>query len=161
MLLLAPLTGEDVTPEDTKKFKSWSNKALSMTVLSLKPELHYLIRNQSCLGVALNSGSNCSTCPRWKSYEMEALSMNKYLIPYHFLTKQVMFILAFFPDSFQTMVTALAASTEDIPSVADVKEKLRTEELRQKQNEHWSQEQGSKHWWQETQENNSHLPLLQ
>ncbi len=47
--------------------------------------------------------------------------------------KHVMFILASLPESFQTMVTALAASTEDVPSLADVKEKLRSEELRQKQ----------------------------
>ena len=47
--------------------------------------------------------------------------------------KQVMFILASLPESFQTIVTALAASTEDVPSLADVKEKLRSEELRQKQ----------------------------
>ena len=47
--------------------------------------------------------------------------------------KQVMFILASLPESFQTMVTALAASTEDVPSLSDVKEKLRSEELRQKQ----------------------------
>ena len=48
-------------------------------------------------------------------------------------SKQVMFILAFLPESFQTMITALAASTEDVPSLADLKEKLRSEELRQKQ----------------------------
>ena len=31
--------------------------------------------------------------------------------------KQVMFILASLPESFQTMVTALAASTENVPSI--------------------------------------------
>ena len=44
-----------------------------------------------------------------------------------------MFILASLPESFQTMVTVLAASTEDVPSLTDVKEKLRSEELRQRQ----------------------------
>ena len=47
--------------------------------------------------------------------------------------KQVMFILASLPESFQTMVTALAASTDDVPSLSDVKERLRSKELRQKQ----------------------------
>ena len=47
--------------------------------------------------------------------------------------KQVMFILASLLESFQTMVTALAASTADVPSLTDVKEKLRCKELRQKQ----------------------------
>ena len=45
--------------------------------------------------------------------------------------KQVMFILATLSESFQMMVTALAASTEDVPSLADVKEKIRAEEMRQ------------------------------
>lgn len=44
-----------------------------------------------------------------------------------------MFTLASLPESFRTMVTTLAASTEDVPSMADVKEKLRSEELRHKQ----------------------------
>ena len=41
--------------------------------------------------------------------------------------KQVMFILATLPESFQTMVAALVASTKDIPSISDVKEKIRSE----------------------------------
>ena len=45
----------------------------------------------------------------------------------------MMFILASLPESFQTMITALAASSEDVPSLVDVKEKLRSEELRQQQ----------------------------
>ena len=35
--------GEAATADATKKFKSRSNKALSMLVLSLNPELHYLV----------------------------------------------------------------------------------------------------------------------
>ena len=43
------VNGSEKSPEDTaadnvkKKFKTRSNKALSMIVLSMKPELHYLI----------------------------------------------------------------------------------------------------------------------
>ena len=44
-----------------------------------------------------------------------------------------MFILASLLESFQTMVTALAASTGDVPSLKNVKETLRSKELRQKQ----------------------------
>ena len=44
----------------------------------------------------------------------------------------MMFILASVPESFQTMVTALAAGTENTPPLADVKEKIRGEEMRQK-----------------------------
>ena len=36
-------TGEAATADATKKFTTRSNKALSMIVLSMKPELHYLI----------------------------------------------------------------------------------------------------------------------
>lgn len=48
-------------------------------------------------------------------------------------SKQVMLILASLPESFQTMVTALTASTEEVPPLASVKEKVRSEEIRQKQ----------------------------
>ena len=45
-----------------------------------------------------------------------------------------MFILASLPESFQMMmVTALAASTGDVPSLKNVKEKHSSKELRQKQ----------------------------
>ena len=44
--------------------------------------------------------------------------------------KQVMFIL---PESFQPMITALSNSTDTVPPLHDVKERIRSEEMRQKQ----------------------------
>ena len=153
---------EAATADAQKKFKSRSNKALSMIVLSMKPELHYHIGREPKDSVAVwkllanhferKTWGNCyelwkrlMSMPRMKeirdggSIDKHLKSMQETFDSLAVLEdpvsekKQVMFILASLPESFQTMVTALAASTEDVPSLADVKEKLRSEELKQKQ----------------------------
>ena len=45
--------GEAATAEALKKFKNRSNKALSMIVLSMKPELHYLVGREPTDPVAI------------------------------------------------------------------------------------------------------------
>ena len=154
---------EGATADAKKKFKSRRNKALSMIVLSTKSELHYLIGREPEDPVAVwkllanhferKSWGNC--CELWKrlmsmprmkeirdggSIDKHLKSMQETFDSLAVLEdpvsekKQVMFILASLPESFQTMVTALAASTEDVSSLADVKEKLQSEKLiRQKQ----------------------------
>ena len=153
---------EAATADAQKKFKLRSNKALSMIVLSMKPELHYHIGREPEDSVAVwkllanhferKTWGNCyelwkrlMSMPRMKevrdggSIDKHLKSMQETFDSLAVLEdpvsekKQVMFILASLPESFQTMVTALAASTEDVPSLADVKEKLRSEELKQKQ----------------------------
>ena len=155
-------TGEVATADAKKKFTTRSNKALSMIVLSMKPELHYLIGREPEDPVAVwklladhferKTWGNCYelwkrliTTPRMKevrdggSVDAHLKSLQETFDSLAVLEdpvsekKQVMFILASLPESFQTMVTALATSMEDVPSLADVKEKLRSEELRQKQ----------------------------
>ena len=154
--------GEAATADARKKFKTRSNKALSMIVLSMKPELHYLIGREPDDPVAVwKQLADHLECKTWGNrYELwkrlfsmpkmreirDGGSVNEHLKSLQEIfdslsvledpvteNKQVMFILASLPESFQTMVTALAASTEDVPSIADVKERLRSEELRQKQ----------------------------
>ena len=162
------MNGSETAPDASasadvkKKFKTRSNKALSTIVLSMKPELHYLIGREPEDPVAIwkllsdhferKTWGNCyelwkhlMTTPRMKEIRDGGL-VDKHLRSLQETfdslavldnqvseKKQVMFILASLPKSFQTMVTALAASMADVPSLTDVKEKLRSEELRQKQ----------------------------
>ena len=65
--------GETATADTTKKkFKTRSNKVLSMTVLSMKPLLHYLIGRESEVPVAAWSLlANHFECKTWgKCYEL-------------------------------------------------------------------------------------------
>ena len=80
--------GEAATADAKKKFKTRSNKALSMIVLFMKPELHYLIgrepddpvavwkqltdHSECKLGEIFTScGSDCSAFPRCEKSETE------------------------------------------------------------------------------------------
>ena len=147
---------------EQKKFKTRRNKALSMIVLSIKPELHYLIGREPEDPVAVwkllkdhferktwgnqyELWKQLFSIPRMRELK-DGGSVNKHqnILQEIFDSlavledpvteiKQVMFILASLPELFQTMVTALTASTEDVPPLADVKEKVRSEEMRQKQ----------------------------
>lgn len=154
--------GEATTADAAKKFKTRSNKALSMIVLSIKPELHYLVGREPEDPVAVwklladhfEQKTWGNQYELWKRlFSMQKMkevrdggSVNEHLKSLQEIfdslavledpvteNKQVMFILASLPESFQTMVTALAASSNDVPSLADVKERIRSEELRQKQ----------------------------
>lgn len=154
--------GGDASAEDKKKFKSRNNKALSMVVLSTKPELHYLVGREpedpavvwknladhfqrKTWGNCYELWKRLFNMPRMKGIR-DGGSANEHSKTLQEIfdslavledpvdeNKQVMFLLASLPESFQTMVTALTTSTEDIPSLANVKERLRSEELRQKQ----------------------------
>ena len=155
-------TGEGVTEDTRKKFKNRSNKALSMIVLSFKPALHYLVGREPDDPVAVwKLLANHFERKTWGNrYELwkrlfnmpkmreirDGGSVNEHLKSLQEIfdslavledpvteNKQVMFILASLPESFQTMVTALAASAGDVPSLVDIKERIRSEELRQKQ----------------------------
>ena len=157
-----PPAGGDGAEATWKKFRTRSNKVLSLIILSLKPELHYLVGREPVDPVAVwkvlerhferKKWSNqyefwkkLFNRPRMKGIK-DGGSVNAYLkeMQDNFDSlavfddpvtekKQVMFILASLPESFQTMITALTNSTKDVPPLYDVKERIRSEETRQKQ----------------------------
>ncbi len=127
-----------------------------MIVLSMKPELHYLIGREPEDPVAVwNLLADHFERKSWGNWKRlfslpwikeirDGGSVNEHLKVLQEIfdslavledpvteNKHVMFILASLRESFQMMVTALAASTEDVHSLADMKERLRSEELRQ------------------------------
>ena len=152
----------DTSAKEKKMFRTRCNKALSTIVLSMQPQLHYLVGRERQDPVAVwKALSDHLERKTWTNhYELWKLlfsmprmkkikdggSVNEHLKSLQDIfdslavledpvseNKQVMFILASVPESFQMMVTALAASTEETSSLANVKERVRSEELRQKQ----------------------------